>query len=82
MAGSSTVMGLGYDVQGNLNNKNGLAYAFDGGNRLRAAAGETDRYDGHGRRIQAKTTKPKAISTRCVARMACCVPSTTRASPK
>lgn len=53
MAGSSTVIGLSYDVQGNLSNKNGNLFIFDYGNRLRAAGGETYRYDGHGRRIQA-----------------------------
>ncbi len=47
----ATVVGLGYDVQGNLDNKNGQAYAFDYGNRLRAAVGKQRyRYDGHGRR--------------------------------
>ncbi len=50
----STVIGLGYDMQGNLINKNGQGFAFDYGNRLRSAVGkETYRYDGHGRRIQA-----------------------------
>jgi YD repeat-containing protein len=47
----STVIGLGYDAQGNLNNKNGQGFVFDYGNRLREATGkETYRYDGHGRR--------------------------------
>lgn len=50
----STVMGLGYDLQGNLQNRNGQAYSFDLGNRLRAATGvETYKYDGHGRRAWA-----------------------------
>lgn len=53
MAGSSTVVGLGYDAQGNLSNKSGQTFAFDYGNRLRTAGGESYRYDGHGRRIQA-----------------------------
>lgn len=50
----SSVIGLGYDVQGNLSNKNGQLFAFDYGNRLREATGkESYRYDGHGRRTQA-----------------------------
>ncbi|UJB17685.1 MULTISPECIES: RHS repeat domain-containing protein [Lysobacter] len=50
-AGAS-IVGLGYDAQGNLENKNGQAYAFDYGNRLREIIGkETYRYDGLGRRI-------------------------------
>lgn len=53
MAGSSTVVGLSYDLQGNLNNKNGQVFVFDYGNRLRTGASENYRYDGHGRRIQA-----------------------------
>ncbi|WP_454831485.1 RHS repeat protein [Pseudoxanthomonas wuyuanensis] len=52
----AAVVGLSYDVQGNLANKNGQQYAFDYGNRLREAANkETYRYDGHGRRVQAST---------------------------
>jgi len=52
-AGAS-IVGLGYDVQGNLQNKNGQGYVFDYGNRLRATSGkETYRYDGHGRRVLA-----------------------------
>ncbi|MCY7354816.1 MAG: hypothetical protein LH470_07035, partial [Lysobacter sp.] len=52
------VVGIGYDVQGNVTNKNGKVYAFDFGNRLRQATGasirgvDTYRYDGHGRRIE------------------------------
>ncbi|MDH5832405.1 RHS repeat protein [Luteimonas sp. M1R5S59] len=49
--GGATVIGLGYDVQGNVQNKNGVTYAFDQGNRLRQGAGEQYRYDGHGRRV-------------------------------
>ncbi|WP_238692204.1 RHS repeat domain-containing protein [Xanthomonas arboricola] len=50
----STVVGLAYDLQGNLTNKNGQAYVFDFGNRLRAATTkESYRYDGNGRRTQA-----------------------------
>ncbi|ALN79552.1 RHS Repeat family protein [Lysobacter antibioticus] len=48
------VIGLGYDAQGNLENKNGQQFKFDFGNRLREATGkETYRYDGHGRRVLA-----------------------------
>lgn len=47
-----TIIGLGYGVQGNLSTRNGQAFNFDYGNRLRAAAGlESYRYDAHGRRI-------------------------------
>nr|WP_255486532.1 RHS repeat-associated core domain-containing protein [Luteimonas sp. MC1782] len=52
--GGSTVHGLGYDVQGNLENKNGQHYRFDYGNRLREVDGvERYRYDAHGRRVLA-----------------------------
>ncbi|KRD76855.1 hypothetical protein [Lysobacter sp. Root983] len=52
-AGGATVTGLGYDVQGNLNNKNGQGYEFSYGNRLRAVTGkESYAYDGLGRRVQ------------------------------
>ncbi len=45
---------LMYDVQGNLDNKNGQDFDFDFGNRLRAVTGkESYRYDGHGRRAMA-----------------------------
>jgi RHS repeat-associated protein len=48
----ATVVGLSYDLQGNLQNKNGQGYDFDIGNRLRAVVGkEYYRYDGHGRRV-------------------------------
>jgi RHS repeat-associated protein len=48
----ATVVGLSYDAQGNLQNKNGQTYEFDYGNRLRGATGkEYYRYDGHGRRV-------------------------------
>ncbi len=47
-----TVVGLGYDPQGNLENKNGQAYNFDYGNRLREVTGkESYRYDAEGRRV-------------------------------
>jgi len=50
--GGSSVIGLGYDVQGNLENKNGQLYDFDTGNRLREVMGlERYRYDAYGRRI-------------------------------
>ena len=49
----ATVMGLDYDVQGNLSNKNGQLYGFDYGNRLRYVPGkENYRYDAHGRRSE------------------------------
>ncbi|MGO1069704.1 hypothetical protein [Lysobacter sp. CA199] len=49
---SQSVIGLGYDEQGNLENKNGQQFDFDFGNRLRDAVGkESYRYDGHGRRV-------------------------------
>lgn len=52
--GGASVIGLSYDAQGNLENKNGQAFRFDLGNRLREAVGkETYRYDGHGRRTEA-----------------------------
>ncbi len=48
----ATVVGLEYDVQGNLANKNGQVHVFDHGNRLRETVGkEWYRYDGHGRRV-------------------------------
>ncbi|REN02063.1 hypothetical protein DSI35_19085, partial [Mycobacterium tuberculosis] len=34
-AGGAAIIGLGYDVQGNLSIKNGQGYQFDFGNRLR-----------------------------------------------
>jgi len=50
----ATIVGLDYDPQGNLENRNGQVYDFDLGNRLRAVAGkETYRYDGQGRRVLA-----------------------------
>lgn len=49
----ATVIGLSYDTQGNLSNKNGQAYQFDLGNRLRAVPSREviHAYDGHGRRV-------------------------------
>lgn len=49
----ATVVGLEYDPQGNLRNKNGQQFHFDLGNRLRGvSSGETYLYDGLGRRVQ------------------------------
>lgn len=51
-ATGATVIGLTYDVQGNLAMRNGQGLTFDFGNRLRSSTGkETYRYDGHGRRV-------------------------------
>lgn len=56
-AGGTTIVGLGYDDQGNLHNKNGQVYNFDFGNRLREAADkESYRYDALGRRVEAIRT--------------------------
>lgn len=50
--GGATIVGFGYDPQGNVNNKSGQGYEFDYGNRLRDSIGkEWYRYDGHGRRV-------------------------------
>ncbi len=44
---------LGYDVRGNVTNKNSQAFVFDASNRLNQVTGqETYRYDGQGRRVQ------------------------------
>jgi len=52
----STILGLGYDAQGNLANWNGKVHTFDYGNRLRSVTDiESYRYDAHGRRIRAWT---------------------------
>ncbi|WP_158550653.1 peptidoglycan DD-metalloendopeptidase family protein [Cognatiluteimonas weifangensis] len=51
----ATVIGLGYDVQGNLANKNGTLYTFDLGNRLRTVGpspASSYVYDGQGRRVR------------------------------
>jgi RHS repeat-associated protein len=56
------VVGLSYDDQGNLSEKDGQAYDFDTGNRLRSVPGkERYRYDGLGRRAQ--TLKPSGETT-------------------
>lgn len=60
-AGAS-VVGLAYDVQGNLSNRNGVVHAFDFGNRLRSVGGSPAShylYDGHGRRVRDTTTGTK-----------------------
>ena len=47
-----SVIGLGYDDQGNLGNKNGQEFRFDYGNRLRRVVGkEAYAYDARGRRL-------------------------------
>ena len=49
---STTVVSQSFDPQGNLSNKNGQAYSFDFGNRLREVVGKQwSRYDGHGHRV-------------------------------
>ncbi|MNB70489.1 tRNA(Glu)-specific nuclease WapA precursor [compost metagenome] len=58
----ATVTGLGYDVQGNLSVRNGQAFTFDYGNRLRAAGtAESYEYDAHGRRVKASASGMGAI---------------------
>lgn len=45
--GRPTVIGLDYDVQGNLCNKSGVVHDFDYGNQLRSVTGQDSyRYDG------------------------------------
>src|SRR5690606_14884174 len=61
-SGGTSVIGLGYDVQGNLANKNGVIYMFDYGNRLRAGGPETYRYDAHGRRVRSSSSAGLAYS--------------------
>ena len=56
--GGASVIGLGYDLQGNLANKNGVLYDFDFGNRLRTVTNqESYRYDALGRRVLAWATQ-------------------------
>jgi len=58
--GGATVVGLSYDVQGNLRNQNGRVFNFDFGNRLRGVNGVASYvYDGHGRRVRDYTTASK-----------------------
>ena len=59
--GGTTVVGLGYDAQGNLANKSGVLYGFDYGNRLRSGGPETYRYDVQGRRIRSVNGTGQAI---------------------
>ena len=55
-SGGSTI-GLSYDTQGNLSNKNGQAFQFDYGNRLRNVPNkESYRYDADGRRVMAASS--------------------------
>ena len=54
--GGTSEIGLGYDPQGNLDNKNGTLYAFDYGNRLRQAGPESYRYDAYGRRTRSSSS--------------------------
>lgn len=62
-AGGATVVGLAYDVRGNVVNKNGQLFDFDYGNRLRAATNaESYRYDGHGRRVRASAGSGNILS--------------------
>ncbi len=59
----STVIGMGYDPQGNLKNKNGATFEFDFGNRLRSTVGggltTSYIYDGLGRRVEDLTGDSK-----------------------
>lgn len=58
--GGASVIGLGYDVQGNLVNKNGRRFNFDYGNRLRSVNGVASYvYDALGRRVRDYTTGSK-----------------------
>lgn len=48
----ATVVGIDYDPQGNVTNKNGLIFQFDFGNRLRSNPEEQGfTYDAYGRRV-------------------------------
>jgi len=56
----ASVIGLGYDVQGNLINKNGKLFDFDFGNRLRGVDGVASFvYDAAGRRVRDITSASK-----------------------
>lgn len=52
---NATVIGMAYDAQGNVSQRNGQRYTFDLGNRLRESNGpqgqQKYRYDAHGRRV-------------------------------
>lgn len=58
VATGNSVVGMSYDVQGNVSNKSGAVYTFDFGNRLRSwkptsvSPLETYFYDGLGRRVR------------------------------
>ncbi|WP_256261314.1 RHS repeat-associated core domain-containing protein [Xanthomonas vasicola] len=55
----ASVVGMGYDAQGNLTNKNGQAYSFTLGNQLRSVVGrQWYAYDGYGRRVIACGSGP------------------------
>jgi len=58
----ATVIGLEYDVQGNVVNRSGQVYSFDYGNRLRSATGEAYRYDGYGRRVLSNASAGNIVS--------------------
>jgi YD repeat-containing protein len=75
-----SVVGLGYDAQGNLENRNGQAYRFDFGNRLREATGQEHyRYDGHGRACW-RGAPPPATSSPSTTATVCCATRKTRAA--
>ncbi|HEY0659730.1 MAG TPA: RHS repeat-associated core domain-containing protein [Lysobacter sp.] len=64
--GGASVIGLDYDEQGNLKDKNGTKFGFDFGNRLRTTGTNADPdsiatyvYDGLGRRVRDFTTASK-----------------------
>jgi len=62
-AGGAAVIGLGYDAQGNVVNRNGQVFDFDYGNRLRAATNkEAYRYDAQGRRVRASAASGNIFS--------------------
>ena len=59
----SAIIGLAYDVQGNLAKKNGEGFSFDLGNRLRdVGARESYAYDAHGRRVGAYNAQGDILS--------------------
>lgn len=51
----ATVVGYGFDDQGNVTNRNGVLFDYDFGNRLRSVSGKEVgyAYDAHGRRARA-----------------------------
>lgn len=58
----AAVIGIAYDPQGNVSNRNGVLHQFDVGNRLRAVVGrESYSYDGHGRRVEAVSSDAGTI---------------------